>query len=171
MRRTLATHSTGELTWRARSSRRRAASRTGSPVTLLRMGGSASDQFTEPNAFDSASPTGAMAGEWNGPLTRRAISRFAPAARKGCSAAARSEAVPEMTTCPGALSLATTRDSRAATPWIVSSMMPRSSPMTATIPPPATASAISDPRSATSRSASAAESTPAAASAAYSPTE
>ena len=111
IRRTDATHSTGDLHLLGEQ-------RPDLAGVLDRFGGDVADhrrtrhRAIRPSSMACArsSQTSAIRAEWNGPDTGSEITRRAPASRSGDLGGGEGGAgVPEMTTCPGALSFATTR--------------------------------------------------------------
>src|SRR3989442_12950099 len=75
--------------------------------------------------------TARIAGEWNAADTRSGTTRFAPASFRTSAARGRSTRGPDTTTCPGALSFATTT----AVPTRARATAYASRPITATTAP------------------------------------
>ena len=167
-----ASHRTGDTTWRASSSRTSPGSFTSAPVTFDATGNRGAENAAASIASRSGATAGSINGEWNAPATR---SRTARIFRSAHSASARSIAatLPLITTCCGEFSFATSSTSspRASSHSAAASAAP--TPSSALIVPGRSSPArcISRPRTATIRSASANDSTPAATSAANSPSE
>ncbi len=120
---------------------------------------------TSSSAARNGATDGSISGEWNAPATSSRITRVprSAAIRSVLSSASTS---PERTTWPGALSLATVTPPSAAISRASSSDAPTSASIE-----PLRASPIRRPRRTTSSSASSRLSTPAAVSAASSPSE
>ena len=101
----------------------------------------------------------------------RKITRLAPRSRRRRRARSIAARLPEITICPGALSLATTSSVGPATASTAACTTSRSRPITAAMPSDPDCRDISLPRRTTIRSASDSSRTPAATTAAYSPME
>src|SRR6266550_8334239 len=166
-RRTEATHCTGDHTCFSRSGGISRACWCTLASTLATIGYRSALKVVTAIACRSRGATARIAGEWNAAETRSGTTRFAPASFRTSLARARSELSPEITTCPGALSFATTT----AVPTSARATTYASSPRTAAIAPEESEACIKSPRVRTRRSASARASTPAATSAVNSPSE
>src|SRR3954469_3285975 len=124
-----------------------------------------SESSTSSSAARNGATAGSMAGEWNAPATSRRMTRV-PRSCAAASVLSRASRLPDSTTWPGALSLATVTPPSAAIACASSSEAPTSASIE-----PLRASPIRRPRRTTSSRASSRLSTPAATSAASSPSE
>jgi hypothetical protein len=148
------------------------------PVALLITGQRGDAISTLSSAAVRRSAAGAIRGLWNAPATASRVARRL-ASPATCSARSQAVALPEITTCPGALKFAgtSTRSLSGASAILPSTFSHRSvaeassAPIRATMPEgdASAASCIACPRSATSLSPSSNESAPARCSAVYSP--
>ena len=150
-----------------------AGSVTGPAVTLAISGTTGGLIVTLASASAITSAAGCISAEWNGADTGSSIARRTPLAL--ATSTARSTAVlwPDTTTCPPPLSLAACTSSPCAASAAIAAACSKSTPSSAAMAPMPTGTArcMARPRMRTSRTASAVVSEPAAASAAYSPTE
>ena len=145
------------------------------PVTFANTGCVGSWNVKSATTSANRSRADSISGEWNGPDTFSGTNRRAPAAVHAPSAAANPSAVPASTTCAGLEKLAAQAPSTSASATVTRS---GARPITAAMPAapaavsaPRLAASIASPRACTIRNRSASSITPAAARAAYSPTE
>ena len=157
------------------TSRRRMStgSLTGRAVTLATTGTDGLLILAAASADSISTAAGAISGEWNGADTGRAIA-LTPLALAAAMAASTPAFVPDITTLPLLLSLATTTVPAAEpSSAMISAISTSTLPMRAAIAPvPAGAAAcMASPRRRSSLAASVTDRAPAAASAEYSPSE
>ena len=150
-----------------------AGSVIGRASTLATSGTTGAFISTLPSASAIASAAGRISAQWNGALTGSGSARLAPLALAISIARSTAALLPETTTCPGALSLATPQTSPCAASAATSSTAGRSSPRIAAMAPcpTGTACCIAWPRIFSSLAVSESEKVPAAQSAEYSPSE
>ena len=160
-------------TCRTRPSRISAAVVTGRAVTLATTGTAGSIQRAAESACAMASAAGRISEEWNGAETGKRTARLTPRRLAMSIARAMAAAVPDRTTWPPPLSLATSQTSPSDASAAISAAVAASTPIKAAMAPEptGTAACMAEPRSLRSRAASTIENVPAAARAEYSPSE
>src|SRR5581483_3370809 len=91
--------------------------------------------FTFASALAIASAAGCINGQWNGADTDKGMARLTPLALAIAGTRSIALLAPESTTCPGALSLATTQTSSPAASLATASATSMSAPIKAVIAP------------------------------------
>ncbi len=179
---TLSRQRTVDVTWRTSSSRIWSGALTLAAVTLATSGSAGTMISASPRASRIASAAGAISEQWNGAETGSSMARRMPRSLASSIARATALSAPEITTWPPPLSLATSITSRAsgrpsmrssaaaAQIWCACST---STPSSAAMPPSpdGTACCMAAPRRRSSPAVRAMPRLPAAARAAYSPSE
>ncbi len=144
---------------------------TAAAVTLATSGTNGRPNVVPASAAAMASAAGCISEQWNGADTGSSTEWREPFALASAIARATAFSWPETTTCPGALSLATSQTWSCAASAATAATVSRSRPISTAIAPTptGTAACIACPRARSSRAVSASVSTPAAQSALYSP--
>ena len=150
-----------------------AGSEIASATTLATTGTAGVLMATLPKASAITSAAGCISAQWNGAETLSGMKRRTPCFLASSPARSMAVLAPEITTCVGSLSLATSQTSPCAASAASASPTSRPTPSSAAMAPcpTGTATCIEVPRSFSSRAASAIENASAAASAEYSPSE